>query len=250
MLRLGVNIDHVATVRQARYRGRGAGEPDPVEAARICEEAGCHGITAHLREDRRHVQDMDIQRIREMVGIPLNLEMANLPQMLDFAADLRPQAVCMVPEKREELTTEGGLDAVGQRTTLAPSVQRLHALGIEVSLFIDPLPDHVAAAAVIGAPVVELHTGAFAEAFRCRDENGVHKRLDELCAAAEQAHALGLRVNAGHGLDYRNVVHMHRVPHLHELNIGHSIVCRALIVGMHRAVTDMLTLLSPDPDVL
>ena len=165
-MKLGVNIDHVATLREARYRGRGAGEPDPVHAARICENAGAHGITIHLREDRRHIQDRDVWSIRAMVKSRLNLEIANTPEILAIALKVKPDIVCLVPERRQEVTTEGGLDAAGQRNTLAETCQQLNASGIEVSLFIAPDPRQIEAAAQIGAQFIELHTGAFAEAFQ------------------------------------------------------------------------------------
>ncbi len=241
MIRLGVNLDHVATVRQARYRS--GGEPDPVAAALSCEAAGCHGITAHLREDRRHIQDRDVLGIREAVGLPLNLEMANVPEMVEFASRLRPRYVCMVPERREELTTEGGLDARGLAGPLRPSVRRLQEEGVEVSLFIDPIAGQVEAAAEIGAAAVELHTGAYAEACGRGEERQAEERLEQLSLAASQAHRLGLKVNAGHGLNYRNASRMRQVPHLQELNIGHSIVSRALDCGMERAVREMLALI-------
>lgn len=246
MLKLGVNIDHVATIRQARYRGaETSGEPDPVQAARACESAGCHGITAHLREDRRHIQDGDVWRLRQTLSIPLNLEMADTPEMVKIAAELRPAAVCVVPEKREELTTEGGLDAVGALPSLAQTAGRLQSLGIEVSLFIDPDPAQVAAAAKTKARAIELHTGAFAEAFKT-NASAAEREIRRLSAAASQANQLGLKVNAGHGLNYQNIAHIHKVPHLAELNIGHSIVSRSIAVGLGAAVQEMLRLLQPE----
>jgi len=245
MLKLGVNIDHVATLRQARYRHCDHGEPDPVEAARVCEQTGAHGITAHLREDRRHIVDRDVWRLREAVTTRLNLEMANVPEIVDIALRLRPQIVCLVPERRLEVTTEGGLDAAGQRQALTDTCRRLNETGIEVSLFIAPDPVQVAAAARIGAQFIELHTGAFAEAFG--DPAARDAALDRLAHAANQAHDLGLRVNAGHGLNYENVFALFRVPHLVELNIGHSIVSRAVFTGLQPAVRLMLDLMEGYP---
>lgn len=241
MLKLGVNIDHVATVREARYRGRDVGEPDPVEAARLCEAAGAHGITAHLREDRRHIQDRDVWQLREMVKTRLNLEMANSPEIIAIALKLKPEIVCLVPERRLEVTTEGGLDAVAHEAALTETRQKLNDAGIEVSLFIAPDEKQVAAAARTGSQFVELHTGQFAEHFA--DEEARAAELQRLIAASEQAHSLGLRVNAGHGLNYENLPTLHRVPHLVELNIGHAIVSRAVFSGVTAAVKDMLALM-------
>lgn len=245
MLKLGVNIDHVATVREARYRGRPFGEPDPVEAARLCEAAGAHGITCHLREDRRHIQDRDVWRLRETVRTRLNLEMANTPEIVDIALRVRPDIVCLVPERREEVTTEGGLDVAGQEAALAETRRRLNDAGIEVSLFIAPDPVQVAAAARVGSQFVELHTGSFAEHYA--DPAARAREVERLVAAARQAHALGLRVNAGHGLNYENLPALWAVPHLVELNIGHSIVSRAVFTGLERAVRDMLALMAGYP---
>ena len=242
MLKLGVNIDHVATVREARYRGQTRGEPDPVAAALQCEAAGAHGITAHLREDRRHIQDRDVLRLREQIRTRLNLEMANAPAIVAFALRLKPDIVCLVPERRQEVTTEGGLDVVAQLAPLRETRQRLTDAGIPVSLFIAPDPDQVAAAAQVGSQFIELHTGAFAEQFA--DPIAREREVQRLIAAALQAHALGLQVNAGHGLNYENLAPLHRVPHLVELNIGHSLVSRAITVGLTQAVTEMLALLA------
>ncbi|MGO8765980.1 MAG: pyridoxine 5'-phosphate synthase [Limisphaerales bacterium] len=240
MLKLGVNIDHVATLREARYRGRGFGEPDPVAAARLCEAAGAHGITAHLREDRRHMQDRDIWKLRETVK-RLNLEMANAPEIAEIALRLKPEIVCLVPERRQEVTTEGGLDVAGQEASLTGLCQRMKAAGIEVSMFIAPDEEQIAASARAGAQFIELHTGQFAEHFA--DERGRQKELERLIAGATQAHGLGLRVNAGHGLNYENLPALFSVPHLEELNIGHSIVSRAVFTGMESAVKEMLRLM-------
>ncbi|HOC01781.1 MAG TPA: pyridoxine 5'-phosphate synthase [Verrucomicrobiota bacterium] len=243
MLKLGVNIDHVATLREARYRGLDAGEPDPVDAARRCEAAGAHGITAHLREDRRHIQDRDVWRLRETIRTRFNLEMANSPPIVDLVLKLKPEIVCLVPERRQEVTTEGGLDVAGQCNALARTRRRLNEAGIEVSLFITPDLPQVAAAARVGSQFVELHTGRFAEHF----ENPARgkRELRRLIAAARRAHQLGLRVNAGHGLNYRNLPALLEVPHLVELNIGHAIISRSVVVGLARAVREMLALMRP-----
>ena len=241
MLKLGVNVDHVATVREARYRGRGRGEPDPVAAALACEAAGAHGITAHLREDRRHIQDRDVWKLREVIKTRLNLEMANSPEIIAIAVRLKPDIVCLVPERRQEVTTEGGLDAAGNVEPLAETRRKMNDGGTEVSLFITPDPWQVEAAARVGSQFIELHTGAFAESFDKERER--QRELERLIAAARQAHELGLKVNAGHGLNYQNLLVLHRVPHLVELNIGHSIVSRAIAVGMENAVREMLQLM-------
>ena len=238
MLKLGVNIDHVATLREARYRGREHGEPEPAEAALICEGAGAHGITAHLREDRRHMQDGDIWKLRDAIRTRLNLEIANAPGMLELALRLKPDAVCMVPERREEVTTEGGLDVISQEGALTESCQRLTEAGIEVSLFISPDPEQIAASSRVGSHYVELHTGAFAESYHRKRER--NSEIERLVRGAAQAHELGLRVNAGHGLNYQNIQLLHLVPHLVELNIGHSIISRSLVVGLTMAVKEML----------
>jgi len=241
MLKLGVNIDHVATIREARYRNRDQGEPDPVAAALACEGAGAHGITAHLREDRRHILDRDVWRLRELIKTRLNLEMANAPEMIKIALKLEPDIVCLVPEKRLEVTTEGGLDVAGNLAALTRTRKRMNDVGIEVSLFITPAPEQIEAAAKTGSQFIELHTGAFAESFA--DEPHRETELQRLIAAAKQAHALGLQVNAGHGLNYQNLLALHQVPHLVELNIGHSIVSRAIAVGMAQAVKEILKLM-------
>lgn len=238
MIELGVNIDHVATVREARYRGLTTGEPDPVAAALQCEAAGAHGITAHLREDRRHIQDRDVWKLREVIKTRLNLEMANAPEIVEIALKLKPDIVCLVPERRQEVTTEGGLDVVGNVAALSETRRRMTDAGIEVSLFIAPDIAQVAASAKTGAQFIELHTGQFAEHFA--DEAAREKELNRLIVAATEAHKLGLQVNAGHGLNYENLAALHRVPYLVELNIGHSIVSRAIFTGIDRAVKDML----------
>jgi pyridoxine 5-phosphate synthase len=241
MLKLGVNIDHIATLRQARYRGRERGEPDPIEAALICESAGAHGITAHLREDRRHIQDRDVRQLRQVIKTRLNLEMANVPEIVALALEIKPDIVCMVPERRAEVTTEGGLDAASHWTSLSETRQRMNEAGIEMSLFIAPEPEQVEAAARVGSQFIEMHTGAFAENFHRKRERAAE--LERLIAAANQAHGLGLRVNAGHGLNYQNLAVLLQVPHLVELNIGHSIISRAVVVGLATAVREMLLLL-------
>ncbi len=241
MLKLGVNIDHVATIREARYRATGAGEPDPVVAALECEAAGAHGITAHLREDRRHIQDRDVWNLRERIRTRLNLEMANAPEIVAIAAKLRPHIICVVPERRQEVTTEGGLDVAGQVTALTETRQRMNAAGIDVSLFIAPDLAQVEASARTGSQFIELHTGAFAEHFH--DARRRDAELKRLIDASELAHRLGLQVNAGHGLNYENLSTVLRVPHLVELNIGHSIVSRAVFVGITAAVREMLSLM-------
>jgi len=254
MLKLGVNIDHAATLREARYRGRGFGEPDPVETARMCEAAGAHGITAHLREDRRHIQDRDVWKLRETIKTRLNLEMANAPEIIAIALKLKPDIVCIVPERRLEVTTEGGLDVVAAERSLIETRKKMNDAGIEVSLFIAPDEKQIEASARVGSQFIELHTGAFAEAFHrwgeATDEPAREDarptnlpELDRLISGAKQAHALGLKVNAGHGLNYVNLPMLHRVPHLVELNIGHSIISRAVSIGMEKAVKEMLRLM-------
>lgn len=243
MLKLGVNIDHVATLREARYRGRGFGEPDPVLAALACERAGAHGITVHLREDRRHIQDRDVWRLRESIRTRLNLEMSNSPEIVEIAIRLKPDSVCLVPERRLEITTEGGLDVVANLDRITSTVSRLNAAGIKVSLFVSPEPDQIRASARAGAQFVELHTGSYCENFGTPDLRTVE--LERLTEAAELAHSLGLRVNAGHGLSYTNLKPMlEQVPWLEELNIGHSIISRAVFVGIEVAVREMLEIMN------
>ena len=242
-LRLGVNIDHVATLRQARYAtmpdSKNA-EPDPIAIAGICERAGAHGITAHLRADRRHIQDRDIERLRESIVTKLNLEMGNTPEIVDIALRIVPDEVCLVPEKRQEVTTEGGLDLVANRKELAATVKRFHAAGVRVSLFIDPLLEQIDAAVELGADIVELHTGKLANAYAGEI---VKQELERLRAAAEAAASAKLQVNAGHGINYRNITLVHKIPHLVELNIGHAIVARAILTGFETAVREMLGLM-------
>ncbi|TDO12652.1 MULTISPECIES: pyridoxine 5'-phosphate synthase [Halomonas] len=228
---LGVNIDHIATLRQAR----GTRYPDPVQAALLAEEAGADGITVHLREDRRHIQERDVRLLAEVLNTRMNLEMAVIEEMLVLAETIRPAHVCLVPEKREELTTEGGLDVVGSFAAVAAACRRLTAVACEVSLFIDPEPVQIEAAARAGAPVIELHTGAYAEA----TGEAARREHARLAAAVEMALELGLTVNAGHGLHYHNVEAIAALPGLHELNIGHAIIARALFVGLKEAVAEM-----------
>lgn len=242
MLKLGVNIDHVATLREARYRHRGHGEPDPVEAALVCEAAGAHGITAHLREDRRHIQDRDVRKLRKIIKTRLNLEMANSPEILAIALDVKPDIVCLVPERREEVTTEGGLDVVQYLAALTETRKRLNAAGIEVSLFITPDAGQVEASAKVGSQFVELHTGAFAEKFHLEKDR--QAEVVRLTAASRLAHRLGLGVNAGHGLNYQNLSALRAVPHLVELNIGHSLISRSITAGLSVAVKEMLAIMS------
>jgi len=232
-LRLGVNIDHVATVRNAR----GVGYPDPVRAALIAAEAGADGITAHLREDRRHISDEDIARLSAELTIPLNLEMAATDEMLAIALKHRPHAACIVPERREELTTEGGLDAAGLHNRLAPMVRELGAANIRVSLFIEPDPRQIEAAISLGAPVVELHTGRFCEI----ESEAREAELKRIADAAALAAKNGIEVHAGHGLTYDNVAPIAAIPQLRELNIGHFLVGEAIFIGLGEAVRLMRT---------
>ncbi len=245
MLKLGVNIDHVATLREARYRGLGRGEPCPVAAALACEAAGAHGITAHLREDRRHIQDRDIFALRSALQTRLNLEMANTREIVALALKVKPDIVCLVPERRQEVTTEGGLDVVRHRRALAVTRKKMNDAGIEVSLFIAPESKQVDAAAEVGAQFVELHTGRFAES--CSAKGRAQAELGRLITAAQQGHECGLRINAGHGLNYVNLRALFSVPHLEELNIGHSIVSRAIAVGLTKAVREMRALMRGYP---
>ena len=243
MLKLGVNIDHVATLREARYRGLGHGEPCPVAAALAAESAGAHGITAHLREDRRHIQDRDVWALREKIQTRLNLEMANAPEIISIALKLKPEIVCIVPERRLEVTTEGGLDVVAAEKSLTETRKKMNDAGAEVSLFIAPDANQVEASARTGAQFIELHTGTFAEHFADAHRRAVE--LQRLVSAARLAHELGLKINAGHGLNYQNLPAIFAVPHLVELNIGHSLVSRAVTVGMAAAVREMLAVMAP-----
>jgi pyridoxine 5-phosphate synthase len=238
MLKLGVNVDHVATVRQARR----AVVPDPLEAALICEKAGAMGITAHLREDRRHINDNDMDRLSRKVQ-RLNMEMAVTEEMLNLAVRFKPSSCCLVPEKRAELTTEGGLDVIGKLQDIAETVNRLQDASIIVSLFIDPEIDQIDAAFSTGTDFIELHTGAYANSHG----HARQKELNRLVKAAEYAKKLNIGVNAGHGIDYENMDGILEIPYLEELNIGHSIISRAVIVGMENAVREMLDLMSEYP---
>lgn len=241
MILLGVNIDHCATVRQARYRQAeattgGAVEPDPVTLALLAERAGADGITVHLREDRRHIQERDVWRLRESIATRLNLEMACTPAMTALALKLKPDFVCLVPESREEVTTEGGLDVRAGRQRVADCVAAMNGAGIKASLFIDPEEAQIETAAAVKAPFVELHTGAYANAYYAPGRAAEFKRLR---VGAVRAHELGLTVNAGHGINYVNIAEVRTLPHLHELNIGHSIISRALFTGIDEAVREM-----------
>ena len=231
-MKLGVNIDHVATLRQAR----GTVYPDPLDAAIICARAGAHGITAHLREDRRHIQDDDIFRLKELQPLPLNLEMANVESIVEIALNVKPAEVCLVPEKRQELTTEGGLDVLGHFEALRDTVSCLSEAGIEVSMFVDPDIETMVACKDLGAPTVELHTGAYCDA----EPNERVILLEQLIRAAEHAHDLGLKVNAGHGINMENMGGIFCIPNLDTLNIGHSIICRSVFEGLEGAVKEML----------
>lgn len=229
---LGVNIDHVATLRNAR----GGVEPNVLECAKLCIANGGDSITTHLREDRRHIKDYDVKLIREELKTKLNLEMAMTDEMQEIALNIKPDAVCIVPEKRQELTTEGGLDIYGQLERGKKFVKPLVEAGIEVSLFIDPYENQVRAAYETGAQFIELHTGQYSNSFGTEKEE---KTFEDLKNATELAHSLGLKVNAGHGLNYENVHRMHEIDGLYELNIGHSIIARALYVGLPQAVKEM-----------
>lgn len=229
---LGVNIDHVSTLRQAR----GTTYPDPVNAAVMCEQAGAEGITLHLREDRRHIQDDDVRRMRPLLKTHMNLEMAVTPEMVEFAKEIKPQHVCLVPEKRQEVTTEGGLDVLGHFEEVKAATQALTAIGCDVSLFIDADIAQIDAALACGAPTIELHTGAYADA---ETTEAQQYELERIVKGAEYAAAKGLVVNAGHGLNLENVTPIAQIPQIHELNIGHSIIADAVFVGLAQAVQQM-----------
>lgn len=229
---LGVNIDHVATLRQAR----GTTYPDPVKAALVCEQAGAEGITLHLREDRRHIQDDDVRRMRPLLKTHMNLELAVADEMVAFAKEIQPQHVCFVPEKRQEITTEGGLDVVGHFDDVKAATQALSAIGCDVSLFIDADFAQIDAAVACGAPTIELHTGAYADA---ESEEAQQAELQRIVQGAEYAASKGLVVNAGHGLNLQNVAPIAAIPYIHELNIGHSIIAESVFVGLEQAVQDM-----------
>ncbi|MGM0525600.1 MAG: pyridoxine 5'-phosphate synthase [Pseudomonadota bacterium] len=236
-LRLGVNIDHIATLRNAR----GVRYPDPVAAAAIAEQAGADGITIHLREDRRHITDRDVYLLKQTLNVPMNLEMAVTEEMLSIAEDIKPTYCCLVPEKRAELTTEGGLDVKGQQQAITQAVTRLQAAGIAVSLFIDADNQQIDAAKATGAPIIELHTGQYAEAETLEEQQ---RQLIKIANAAEYADNLGIQVNAGHGLHYHNTLAVAQIECIEELNIGHSIIGRAVLVGLETAVRDMKEILN------
>jgi pyridoxine 5-phosphate synthase len=236
VIRLGVNVDHVATVRQARR----VEVPDPLEAALLAEKAGADGITVHLREDRRHIQERDVELMRQRLTTKLNLEMAVTPAMIALAEKLRPNDACFVPEKREELTTEGGLDVLANKQKILEAVKRLQDRGIHVSLFIDPRKNQIETSKAVGADAVEIHTGTYCNAVGAERE----KERDTVAAAASLAHGLGLEVHGGHGLNYENVLPIVAIPEIVELNIGHSIIARAVIVGIEQAVRKMKQLLA------
>ena len=235
---LGVNIDHIATIRQARGSTR---YPDPVQAVMLAEEAGADGITLHLREDRRHIQDRDVRLIKEVMLTPMNFEIALTPEMLDIAEYIRPEHVCFVPEKRQELTTEGGLMVLGNETKIANAIARCQSFGAEVSIFIDADCQQIQAAFDLGAPTIEIHTGRYAEA---HDKASQWQELIRIEKAAYFAHDIGLKVNAGHGLSYQNVKPIANIEIIHELNIGHAIIARALFSGLKLAVADMKKLMN------
>ncbi|MFZ1108969.1 MAG: pyridoxine 5'-phosphate synthase [Rhodomicrobium sp.] len=234
-VRLGLNIDHVATLRNAR----GGSRPDPIRAARIAVEAGADGITAHLREDRRHIRDDDIRRIKAEIEAPLNLEMAATEEMTAIAVKTRPHACCIVPERREEITTEGGLDVAGAQAALAPIVRRLLDAEVRVSLFIDPDPRQVEGASRVSAPVVEFHTGQYCEAWLAADAVAAGHEFRRLARAAELAAQAGIEVHAGHGLDFETAAHLAALPQIRELNIGHVIIGEAVFIGLPEALSRM-----------
>ncbi len=238
-MHLGVNIDHVATLRQARYAGNidaHNAEPDVLAAAAICERAGAHGITIHLRADRRHIQDADVFCLRAQLATKMNLEMGNTPEILEIALRVKPDEVCLVPENRKEVTTEGGLDVAGQFGALKSTVARLRGEAIRVSMFIEPAREQIEASHKLGAEMVELHTGAFANA----TGDAQRAELARIHEASVFAHSLGVQVNAGHGINYTNIAFIRTVPYLVELNIGHSIISRAVFTGLDGAVREML----------
>ena len=234
-IKLGINIDHAATIRQQRLTFY----PDLSQIVAAAEAGGADGITLHLREDRRHIQDQDVYDLKKVIQTKMNLEMASTSEMLDIACEVSPEDVCLVPEKRAELTTEGGLEVVDNFNHIKQFCSTLNSASIRTSLFIEPALDQVAAAAEAGAGVIELHTGKYAELSGAKQQ----AELDRLFAAAQAAHDLGLLVNAGHGLEYENVIAVSKLPHLYELNIGHSIVARSVLVGFERAVAEMRALL-------
>jgi len=243
---LGVNIDHIATLRQARYSANSQAhnaEPSILETSRLAQAGGADSLTIHVREDRRHMQDHDAYQIREQIDLPLNLEMANTAEMVKIALDLKPDFVCLVPESRQEVTTEGGLDAQSLYEQVAPNVELLQANNIKVSLFIDPDEAQIIASQRMNASMVELHTGTFANQLGQERENEIQR----LKSAAQLGHQLGLQINAGHGINYQNISALFDIPHLVELNIGHSIIARALTTGLKKAVNDMRQLMKQYP---
>ncbi|MCQ8185037.1 pyridoxine 5'-phosphate synthase [Parvularcula maris] len=238
--RLGVNIDHVATIRNAR----GGPHPDPVRAAKLAEACGADGITAHLREDRRHIRDEDMERLRAELSIPLNFEMAATPEMVEIALRTKPHAVCLVPERRMERTTEGGLDLTTHHASLEPAIRRLSDVGARVSLFIDPEEEQIRMAAQLGAPVIELHTGTYAEAALATDKKALTETHTALREGAELAESLGLEVHAGHGLTFWNVQNIAAIPEVRELNIGHFLIGEAVFMGLDGAIREMRKLIA------
>ncbi|MEM8771267.1 MAG: pyridoxine 5'-phosphate synthase [Pseudomonadota bacterium] len=238
-LRLGVNIDHVATIRNAR----GGDHPDPVRAAQLVATAGADGITAHLREDRRHIRDDDMRRLKEELDLPLNFEMAATAEMLKLCTEVMPHACCIVPENRNERTTEGGLDVSGQHNFIAPFVRELDDAGIRVSLFVDPEERQIEAAKSSGAPVIEVHTGAYYEAAIATEPKRIEAEFEKIRKAAAFAHSLGLEVHAGHGLTFHNVQPIAAIPELRELNIGHFLVGEAVFMGLAESVKEMKRLM-------
>lgn len=240
MVLLGVNIDHVATIREARKTN----EPDPVWAATLAELGGADSITVHLREDRRHIQERDLRILSQTVAVPINLELACTDDVLEIACEVRPFQATLVPERREEVTTEGGLDVIAAREKLKVAIRRLKDVGIVVSLFLDPDRTQVEAGAELGADAIELHTGVYAHASLKHDTRETQSALETLIKASHQVRAAGLTLNAGHGLTYRNVRPIAAIEGMHELNIGHTIVARAIMVGLEQAVRDMKRLIS------
>lgn len=236
-MQLAINIDHIATIRNAR----GGSEPDPVEAARICERAGAVGIVCHLREDRRHIRDSDVRQLRKTITTKLDLEMAATDEIIQIALDVKPELVTLVPEKRHELTTEGGLDVVAQKKRLLEVIKSFHDRKILVSLFVDPVDTQIKASKELGADMVELHTGEYANA---RSDREVNKELGRILSMAKLGKSLGLSVNAGHGLDYTNVSPIADIKEIHEMSIGHAVITRAVFVGLENAVKEMLRLVN------
>ena len=242
MAKLGVNIDHIATLRQARK----AKEPELIVVAKICELAGAQGITVHLREDRRHIQERDVELLRKTITTKLNMEMSIAPEIVNFAVAVKPDDVCLVTEKRQELTTEGGLDVSSKKQKIAAVIRQLHSAGIRVSIFIDPEEEQVKASSVVGADCIELHTGAYASAYEKKSSQSTqfNTELTRLKNAAQLANSLGLIVNAGHGLDYKNIIEVARIAEINEFNIGFSIVARAVLIGLEKAVKEMKDLIN------